>query len=526
MNRMFSLLCALSLVAGSARADTFTYSTTDPALMAKVLGAVTGRARADTFTYSTTDPASIAKVLGAVTGTAVTLPVPPVTPPPIVAPGTSESVDGTIVLAPPQQDGVITGYIVDSFGVKYGLRYSAAAKFPYFIAGGISVGGADGLTYIKDAKGVGHVYVSNSVTGKYEWIGGKMVPVTTIPTSRNPNPPVLGVVASVTPSPSSGGTAPPVVATCTPLIPLLTRPNVTLPAGAYCSADVPGGTTIAGDPKAARSAIIIDGTSFVAAGKACLDLQGKGVTLKHLTIQNCKGTSVGCIREDGGGMDFIVDDVECRFSSSGIGPTAPGTSVTIINSYIHDNGLCISSGAMHDIYIGHAPHFALTNTIIGDSVGTGCNSIKSRALVSNITKVTVTMNGQGHIDFPDGGLVTIVGSTFTMPAPGGGLAAGDFDTQMLSYAAESGASCTGTGGGAKVVIKSSLYDSSAIAPKAVQIYLPNPANCPTATLDLSSGDDHWKGSRPIMTGWASINGGGSMTQANAAPLGSGLASRR
>src|SRR5665213_3173369 len=165
MNRMLSLLCALSLVAGSARADTFTYSTTDPALMAKVLGAVTGRTPADTFTYSTTDPAAIAKVLGAVTGTAVTPPVPTipsVSPTAVAAPWTTESADGTVVLAPPTQDGAITGYIVDSFGVKYGLRYSAAAKFPYFIVGGISIGGASGLTYIKDAKNIGHVYVSNS----------------------------------------------------------------------------------------------------------------------------------------------------------------------------------------------------------------------------------------------------------------------------------------------------------------------------------------------------------------------------
>lgn len=444
------------------------------------------------------------------TGT-TTPPVTTTTPPPAPTGAancvTNQSVNGTSALAPPQINGALSGTIVDCFGDTFQMVYSQAAEWPYVAVNGQGTVGANEMYYVwgSGPGGINEVWIVDTVDaqvpgqGIHVWRGGGWLLQSPLP-AIVPGPiaqaPSLGAPVSTPSNPNPTGPAP--VAT-TALAPLLVGTTVTLPTGTFGSADVPASVTLL--QGAGEGQTIIDGTNGIAAGKACLDLQGASgtpsITIKGMTIQHCNGQSVGCVREDGG-RSFVIDTVECKNSSSGIGPTVDGDNVTIMNSNIHDNGQCLSEGSMHDIYIGVAPVFTMTNTAVTDAFGTGCNIVKSRALLSVLQGDTLTLNGQGHVDFPNGHTVSISTTTIVLPA-------GASDTQMLSFCAEIADTITTDQLVTLQGVKFINNNGSA------EVYEPNPGLCPNGILDMSSNDNTWVGSAPALSGWSAVKG--ALTQA-------------
>jgi hypothetical protein len=376
-------------------------------------------------------------------------------PPVIVPPAFTPSINGTTVPAPPQTDQVQTGFITDAAGNKFSLIYEKGAEFPYLYVNGVQIATANQLMIIDATVGPSAPVSANAVLYIWDlanlgkWSGGGWVTVTAIPANPNPDPPIMGIVASPASGGTSGGTTPPATtAKYAAMSPSLQAQmnataaggTLTLPAGSFSDT---GKASVAMTILGNGTTIDMTGVSPVE-GKACIVLSAAGCTVKNVTLLN-EGTpdanSVGGIRDDGFGG--IVDSCTIHGFDMGVGPTVAGPNPWVIQGAFNISGNGSPGlGDTHEVYIGTCPSLTINGTgaaVIGPS--RDVHSVKSRALITTINTTALITGGMGScLDQPDGGTVSATGGTWTInaaPTPA------QQDTVFFHFGEESGANAGG-----------------------------------------------------------------------------------
>ena len=147
-------------------------------------------------------------------------------------------------------------------------------------------------------------------------------------------------------------------------------------------------------------------------GKAILVVDGRGVTLRTLTLQgarNAEGNAAG-VRAEGG--DLLVAQLRFLDDQDGLLTAAdPRATVTVQDSEFVGDGACVEACA-HGIYAGHVARLVVRGSRFRD-IREG-HAIKSRARVTQVLDSDIGDGPQGTssylIDVPEGGDVLIAGN--------------------------------------------------------------------------------------------------------------------
>ena len=149
------------------------------------------------------------------------------------------------------------------------------------------------------------------------------------------------------------------------------------------------------------------------AGKAILVADGRGITIRSLTLAEAwspDGNGAG-IRAEGG--DLTVESVRFIHDQDGIltSDTAHDLVLRVRNSVFERDGACVGACA-HAIYAGHIAQLRVEGSaFLGTREG---HAIKSRAARTEVTGCDITDGPDGTgsylIEAPDGGAVLIQGN--------------------------------------------------------------------------------------------------------------------
>lgn len=220
---------------------------------------------------------------------------------------------------------------------------------------------------------------------------------------------------------------------------LATGGNITLPAQEIVgTGNLPGNATVTG---AGMGKTIIDGTTLEPTlDKALIVLDGPGVTLSGLTIQNAYipaalGLNAAGVRNADPSEGFTLNGVELTLNQNGVLTDESSVGPFLVeNCNAHHNGEITMPGDTHNFYFGGLPSAVLT---LNNNISTLCRDVhafKSRCGTTIATGNTVGTGGYGSCyDIPNGGLFSASNETWTLNiAP----IAANQDDNFLTYGTE------------------------------------------------------------------------------------------
>lgn len=319
------------------------------------------------------------------------------------------------------------------------------------------------------------------------------LPQSAVPAAPIPVPaPALTTVAGTIAGVAKSGTL------ATLLTDLATGQTLTLGAGTFVGT---GAINVAGIVTGAGTGVTtINATDLPPyENKAVLVPTVAGVTIEKLTIQGAAvpaslGNNAAGVRDGAAGIGFTLTDVEITGCQDGILTFA--SNITVNGSNIHGNGA--GDGYTHEMYVGGSP---TTKFVLGTStVSTGplsTHAVKSRAGTTTITGGVLTGGAADGgavsgsvVDIPDGGLVSITGTTIA-------LRANAANTLFFGYSMES---ALNQATGATVTMTDVIFDGGGVAGE-----IQAGSYMPTSKLVLV-GCTHKGTVAPTISGFATVTG--------------------
>jgi hypothetical protein len=170
------------------------------------------------------------------------------------------------------------------------------------------------------------------------------------------------------------------------------------------------------------------------------DMMLKGAEITGFGMQETEANGTAGVRAAGNTVgDLYIDNCHIHHNQNGIGPGGASTTITVTNTWLHDNQLD-PTGGCHNIYATST----VTSLVVGPGVtsrqtplakGGGGHAVKSRA--TNVTRLIgpayLYSGDESCLDIPDGSAMPCpIGAGVTMVKK-----AGDPNQTVLGYCAES-----------------------------------------------------------------------------------------
>jgi hypothetical protein len=259
--------------------------------------------------------------------------------------------------------------------------------------------------------------------------------------------------ASLTPS---GGVASPVSGILSALAAMLLAGSIlSIPAGAYVGTTTVGVVSTIDGAGMGKTIFNLTGHALSQNKSAFLSLVG-GATYSNMSVTGCVladalGANGAAFRDESNNEGFNLLNIEAYGNDNGI--LTFGSDINLTGCNFHGNGSTEPSGIghTHNKYVGgngsvitnpdgtvtitpSTNHLTMKSCI--GSAANGGHDTKSRAGYTNILNDNSTTGGNGrNLDVPDGGVVSVSGGTWTIPAGSANLVWFGHSTESKNNAA-------------------------------------------------------------------------------------------